>query len=128
MSLLRRTKKSYYGNLDPDLLTNTKKFWKHVKPFFSDKIPSNNNITLLENNQMVTGNTTCAEILNTYFIEAVQNLEIDREMYVNKINILDDPIDNIIEKFKDHPSILRISQKQFPPNSFSFVYVSKEDV
>ena len=46
-------------------------------------------------------------------------------MYVNKITILDVPID---EKFKDHPSILRISQKQFPPNRFSFACVSEEDV
>ena len=126
MSLLRSTKKSYYENLDPDLLSDNKKFWKHVKPF-SDKTPSNNNITLLENNQIVIDNTTCAEILNTYFIESVQNLEIDLEMYVNKITILDDPIDNI-EKFKDHPSILWIPQKQFPPNSFSFVCVTEEDV
>ena len=74
----------------------------------------------------MTDNTTCAE--SRYFIESVQNLEIDREMYVNKITISDDPIGFIIEKFKDHPSILRISQKQFPPNSFSFVCVSEEDV
>ena len=32
----------------------------------------------------------------------------------------DDLIDNIIEKFNDHPSILNINQKAFTPNTFSF--------
>ena len=99
-----------------------------MKPLFSDKTPSNNNITLLEGNQIVTDNTTCAEILNTFFIESVQNLKINQEMYVNKVTILDDLIDGIIEKFKDHPRKLRISQKQFPPNSFSFACVCEENV
>ena len=40
---------------------------------------------------------------------------------------IDDPID-IIETFKDHPSIFRISQKGFTPNSFSFKIVSEGDV
>ena len=124
VSFKKNKEKLLWKNLYPDRLSDNKKFWKHVKPFFSDKTPSNNNITLLENNQIVTDNTSCAEILNTYFIESVHNWE----MYVNKITILDDPIDNITEKVKDHPSILRISQKQFPPNSFSFVCVSEEDV
>ena len=97
-----------------------------MKPFFTDKTPSNNNITLLEGNQIVTDNTTCAEILNTFFIESVKNLEIDREMYVNKVIILDDPNGSIIEKFEDRHSILRISQEQFPPNSFLlYVYLKK---
>ena len=74
----------------------------------------------------MTDNTSCAEILNTFFIESVQNLKIDREMYVNKVTILDDPIDSTIDK--DNPSILRISQKQFPSNSFSFACVCEENV
>ena len=45
-------------------------------------------MTVLEGHQIVTDNTTCAEILNTFFIESVQNLEIDREMHVNKETIL----------------------------------------
>ena len=46
--LLRKIKKSFYENLNPNLITDNRKFWKHVKPFFSDKTPYTNSITLLE--------------------------------------------------------------------------------
>ena len=48
VSLLRKTKRKFYENLNPNLITDNKKFWKQVKPFFSDKTPPNNNIILLE--------------------------------------------------------------------------------
>ena len=41
---------------------------------------------------------------------------------------LDDPIENIIEKFKDHPSIVSINQNGFTSNNFSFQFVSENDV
>ena len=34
VSLVRRTKRSFYESLNPDLLSDNKKFWKHMKPFF----------------------------------------------------------------------------------------------
>ena len=39
VSLLRRIKKYFYENLNPKFITDNKKFWKQVKPFFSDKSP-----------------------------------------------------------------------------------------
>ena len=93
----------------------------------SDKTPYNN-ITLLEDNYIVTDNTACAEILNTFFSKSVETLEIDRELYVNNVTMIEDPIENIIQKFNDHPSILRIKEKGFSPNSFSFQSVSEDDV
>ena len=128
VSLLRATKKSFYENLDPNLVTDNRKFWKQVKPLFSDKTPLNSNITLLEGNEIVTDNTACAEIFNNFFINSVNNLEIDRDLYVNKAANFDDPIENIIEKFKDHPSIMRIKRKGFLPSIFSLQCVSETDV
>ena len=43
--LLRKTKKSYYENLNVTLITDNKTFWKYIKPLFSDKSPTNSNIT-----------------------------------------------------------------------------------
>ena len=37
VSLLRETKKRFYENLDPNLISDNRKFWKHVKPFFPIK-------------------------------------------------------------------------------------------
>ena len=58
----------------------------------------------------------------------MKNLEIDRDFYVNNMANLDDPIENIIEKFKDHPSIVSINQNGFTSNNFSFQFVSENDV
>ena len=44
--LFRKEKKQYYNNLDINLITDNKKFWKTVKPLFSDKHFSSNKITL----------------------------------------------------------------------------------
>ena len=109
VSLLRLTKKSFYENLDPKFITDNRKFWKQVKPFFSDKTHFTNNIILLEGDEIVTDNSACAEILNNIFSNSVKNLEVDRDFYVNNMDNLDDPIENIIEKFKNHPSIVSIN-------------------
>ena len=41
---------------------------------------------------------------------------------------MDDPVDNIIEKFRNHPSILKIKATYFQEDSFSFFVVSENDV
>ena len=40
VALLRETKKIFYENLNPNLISDNKNFWRQVKPFFSDKNPN----------------------------------------------------------------------------------------
>ena len=40
VTLLGKTKRDYYGNLDEKDVIDNKKFWKAVKPLFSDKVKS----------------------------------------------------------------------------------------
>ena len=40
VSLLRKTKKDYYANLNEKDIADNKKFWLTVKPLFSDKVKS----------------------------------------------------------------------------------------
>ena len=46
VTVVPNAKKSHYSNLVKDVNDN-KKFWKIVKPLFSDKVTTNENITLL---------------------------------------------------------------------------------
>ena len=48
VSLLRNTKKSFYEKLSPNLIVDNKKFWKQVKPLFSNKSLGGNAINLIE--------------------------------------------------------------------------------
>ena len=127
VSLLRKTKNKFYENLNPNLITDNKNFWKQVKPSFSDKTPLNNNIILLEDNKIVSDNTACAEISNTFFNDLVKKLDINRELFSTEANMFD-PVDNIIERFRNHPSILKIKAKCFQVDSFSFLVVSESDI
>ena len=94
-----------------------------MKPFFSDKTP-NNNLTLVEGNKIVSDNRACAEIFNTYYSDLVN---INRELFTKKTN-LTTPVENIMPKFPNQPSILKIKERGLQANRFSFLFVSETDV
>ena len=54
---LEVAQKAHYSNLSIKDVNNNKKFWKIVKLLFSEKVNTNENITLVDNN-----NTTSSEI------------------------------------------------------------------
>ena len=66
--------------------------------------------------------------LYSYFINAVQELEINRSLHINNERKLEDPIDDNIDRFKNHPSINRIYQNGFTSNSFHFRKIVIDDV
>ena len=69
--LFRKEKKLFYNNLDTNLVTDNRKLWKTVKPLFSEKHFSNNKITLLEGEEIISEDQEIAEIFNAYFANIV---------------------------------------------------------
>ena len=45
-NLLRRTKKGYFKKLNIRDLSNNRKFWKTIKPYFTNKGPNSNKLFL----------------------------------------------------------------------------------
>ena len=76
VSLLRKTKMNYYGNLNEKDITDNKKFWKTVMPFLSDKSINSDKIHLNENGELINSKTKTAEVLNEFFSNIVKNLKI----------------------------------------------------
>ena len=76
VSLLRKTKINYYGNLNVKNITDNKKFWKTVKPFLSDKSKTSDKIYLNENGELLNSESETAEVLNNFFLNIVKNLKI----------------------------------------------------
>ena len=100
---------------------DNKKFWKSVKPLFNEQAVSTDTITLVESNAIVSDDAKVSEIFNQFFGSAVTNMEIPPYEPIKESSImLEDPILNIIEKYKDHPSILKISEVIPRESSFSF--------
>ena len=50
-NLLRKIKRKYFCNHNMKDLNDNKRFWKKIKPFFSDKGLQTNNITLKDKNR-----------------------------------------------------------------------------
>ena len=47
-NILKSTKKKFFETLNTNEITDNRKFWKTVKPFFTDKCKTTNNIILTE--------------------------------------------------------------------------------
>ena len=67
VSLLGKTKKRYYENLNEKSAVDNKLFWKTVKPLLSDKLACKDEIHLIENNELVKTDLETVEVLNNFF-------------------------------------------------------------
>ena len=97
VKLFRREKRNYYNNLDISLVTDNKKFWKTVKPFFSDKLQTNNNIVLIEDETIISNDVEVAETMNEFFVTVTDSLGINENSnYENTTEGITDPVDRAI--------------------------------
>ena len=110
-------------------MTDNKKFWKTVKPFFSDKGVGKTDITLIEGDQIFQEDSEVAKILGDFFCNAVKSLNINiPDEYKSEGSALsDDPIENIISIYSNHPSIKLINENVVKGN-FSFSTVKLTDI
>ena len=53
VSLLRKTKRDYFANLDTKIMKNNCKFWKTVSPLFSEKSYSKESISLINKDGLI---------------------------------------------------------------------------
>ena len=128
--LYKRERKKYYENLDLNVITDSKKFWKTVKPFLSEKsIGCLSNINLKTEDIIITDDAIISETFSTVFDNAVKSLQIENEPTCPD-EFFDDenPIRGIIKKFERHQSIEKINDKLSVNFMFDFSTVSLEDI
>ena len=129
VKLFRKEKRNYYNNLDISLVTDNKKFWTTIKPFFSDKSQSQNKIVLTEGERIISNDVEVAETMNEFFVTVTDSLGInDNFSDENATDGITDPIEKAVIKFSNHPSILKI-KGQFPTaGPFVFKKVAPDTV
>ena len=132
MMLRTKAKRSYFENLDIKNLSDNRKFWGTVKPLFSNKVRSNDYITLNENDLLIRNEYKIANIFNTFFVNIVPNLgmEIDQQ-YLSNVSNISDPVEKAIKKYQKHPSISIINKMVSSVEneaSFSFTCVTVDDI
>ena len=122
----------FFNNIDLKVFEDNRKFWKAIKPLFSDKHNfSQRNVIIEEKGKLISNNTEVAEILNNYFIDAVESLDIDPFIINDSISEDDTEkshIENIINKYETHPSILKIKENVSVDKKFVFNDICSEEI
>ena len=119
-------------------MISNKKFWQTIKPLVSNKNGfSNSNIMLIEEDKLITDEKKLVECFNEHYINIVEKLSglkpdpINYSSENNKVNIVKD----IIIKFKNHPSIIKIKEKEKDSEdgincgkTFNFCKINENDI
>ena len=129
MSLLTRTKKEYYGNLDPRKVAHNRTFWNTVKPLLSNKSVENEKTVLVEKEEILSKDNSVAKVLNNFFSNIVKTLGISDYMHSHPLaKEVNDLTLRAIMKYRNHPSILAILDKYKNNSIFIFSHVTKEEI
>ena len=142
VSLIRKEKNNYFSNINTRDITDNKRFWKTVKPLFTDKIPTKSKITLIEKKvitqddeddiiteDIISDDKTVSEVFNDFFVNIVSNLDIKSELDFETTFIKsNDPVADSIRKFQTHPSIVMINNKNYISDFFTFDEVQFDNV
>ena len=73
VSLLPKTKRANFTNLDTKIMKDNRKFWKTVNPLFSEKCYSKESISLINKDGLTTKNEDLAKTFNNFFSSVVKN-------------------------------------------------------
>lgn len=106
VNLFRKEKWRYFASLNTKNVIDNKKFWKTIKPFFSDKSFIQGKVSLAENNEFLSNNVKIAGLFNEFFSNVVINLEIIEKTNIksNIENEYNNPLQKIIFKYQKQPS------------------------
>ena len=96
------------------MVTN-KEFWKTIKPFLTNKgCLENSDIMLINDDEMVTDDKTLAKTFNEHYINIVERssgLKPEKMEFYNPLHTSRNILHSIIDRYKNHPSILKIKSE-----------------
>ena len=95
----------------------------------SKEIKSNEIITLIKNGEIIKTEKGTAKVLNAFFSNIFQNLDIQQYNVDDPIcENINDPLLKAIVRYRNHPSIVAIKKFCNSKSHFSFKNVQKEDI
>ena len=125
--------KSHFKKATKNGIISNKEFWDLVKPFLSKKEGLvNSDISLVKNDAVITDDQELTEIFNDHYINLVEISSGKKPISLaNDTRISDDRqvVRLILEKYKDHPSVLVIIQNpEQVMGSFTFHEIDNKEV
>ena len=76
VTLLRKSKREYFNNLNEKNVCDNKKFWRVVKPLLSNKIISNEKIKIVDGDKIIRSDKDTTNVLSEFFSNVATNLNI----------------------------------------------------
>ena len=116
VDVLRKTKTEYFKNLNVKDLSDNYKFWKTIKPYFSNKGLNSNKLLLKEKCYLVSDKKELATIMNNFFNNITKDLEVKRDSKSTVNNLK-----YILKVFQSHPIIEKIKKAIILLKSYIFV-------
>ena len=127
--LSKREKREYYSRLNLNNITDIKKFWKTMQPFFNNKGGGNEKIVLVEGDKIISNDTDVAQTFNHFFKNSVTSLNISENRFLLKESeIIYKGAEGAIRKFEIHPSIQSIHEKVTTDSRFPFSKVTASNM
>ena len=134
VSIRRNAIRNYFNlvTINGGSMTN-KAFYDIVKPYLTNKgALVNNDITIVKDGKLISENFEIAESFNRYYVNIIENAtgkkptNIKNQLPIDVTN--KEVLRNIVEAYKNHPSILAIKE-DFPCQEvFSFSEVSDREI
>ena len=122
-------KRDFYKSIDPKNINTDTKFWKRVKPMFSNVNPMEQKIILIEGEEILTKDEEVAECLNTYFVNITDSLNLNVASYESNVeDSLDIRFDTAIARYSNHQSILAIKEAAKHVTKFDFEHINPWNV
>ena len=124
----KEEKADYFNNLDLILVQDDKMFWKTTSPYFVNNPKKKSKITVVDEkgNTLFEEDEKIAETFNKFFGNIIKNIInfFSINSYVlEDVSMIHDPIIAAIEKYKRHPSILKIMKHVRVENYFDFKHI-----
>ena len=118
-------RKFFYCNLETNVVTDNRTFWKTVKPLLSEKVTKNYKINLVEGDKIISRDVQIAKKFSEYSIN-IPILNMQSNCYKCPDSSEQDVILRILHKRKNHPGIKLIKAKNNSPVLSSVKLTSKK--
>ena len=90
----------YFQKLNIKDLTDDKKFWKIIKPFFSNKGLNSNKLMLREKDVLIADEKAIAPLMNKCFVNIIADLDLKRDS--ETLSDTSTSVSSIFERFHCH--------------------------
>ena len=113
----------YFKNLNVNDLSDNRKVWKTIKPYFSNKGLNSKKLLLKEKGNLVSAEKELATIMNNFYINIAKDLELKKDSK-GKLNNLED----ILKAYESRLSIEKIKKAINTTEKFSFHNLKDDEV